>query len=350
MTVPKLRLVLSPNKKRNVKRPIIFEWRPGMAPESVVQSLLKFATKKLCFKARGLFTIDGTEVSQENVLDYLESTKDGSIIIVTRKKGERVPVSPNTSPSLKPTPPPVLRRRESHEDHLRSFLSPIFERNLGSSIINIISAYARNCAVFDSSNLPSTVLCSAETGYTTVTRIPPSRKKWKEKGSHKFTVLGYGLVQNTIHQITFRVDRRAADFSEAEGNSRSRRLSIGIVDPKKYRKKSESSYGIGDCSYSWGLGCDGLFRHRGKVIKLDGQGRTPSWKTGDVVGISINPMQGKIAFFVGRKQYRVNPKTVKLPFALSFGVSICGIGDQFTFLDWTEQPTMQFSMPKELRL
>lgn len=328
-----------------MKRPIIFEYRPGTAPEEILKALLKFASKKLRFKPHGLFSSDGIELLSENVIDYLETCKDGACIVATRKKSEIVASSPTTSPALKPTPAPTLRRRESHEDHLRSCLAPIFEQTLGSSIVNIISTYARNCAVFDASPLPPTVLCCAEAGYTTVARVAPSKKKWKEKGSHKFTILGYGIIQNTIHQMTFRVDRRAADLGLPE-----KRLSVGIVDPRKYRRKSEYSYGIGDCANSWGLGCDGFFRHRGKIIKLDGQGRTPSWKTGDVVGISINPVQGKLSFFVGRKQYRVNPNTVHFPRVLKFGVSISGIGDQFTFLDWTEQPNMKFSMPKEFLL
>jgi len=340
--------VLSPNRKRNVKRPIIYELGENLEARSVVNDLLKLASKKLCCKARGLYTRGGDQLLEENVLKYLSGSESGVEIIVTKKKGEKVPRSPSTSPSLKPTPP-ALRRRPSEEDHLKDALSPDFLRLMGSAVVDIISTYARNCAAFDASSLPPTVFSPRETAFTTVTRVAPQRKKWKLKGSHKFTILGYGSVQSTIHQLTFRVDCRAADSHDGDGSHG--RMAIGIVDPRKFRRKTESSYGIGDCSHSWGLGCDGFFRHRGKILKLqDGQGRTPSWKSGDIVGISINPLVGKLAFFVGRKQYRVNPRSVHLPKYLCFGVTFSSCGDQFTFLDWTEQPTMQYIQPTELRL
>mmetsp|Transcript_4843 Transcript_4843/g.6878 ORF Transcript_4843/g.6878 Transcript_4843/m.6878 type:complete len:347 (+) Transcript_4843:318-1358(+) len=346
MTVNKVRLVLSPNKKRNVKRPILFELRPDMGKIEIIDSLLKYATKKLCFKAKALYTREGEELSERNLIDYLK-TKDGAVILVTKKKGEKVPRSPQSSPAIKAVAPPVLSRRASHVDHISDIIAPLIEDKLGSSITGMIASYASNCAAFDAASLPPTVECLPDTAFTIACRVAPARKKWKEKGSHKFTVLGYGFVQNTIQQVTFRVDCLSADKYEGDNG----RMAIGIVDPRKFRKRTESSYGLGDCSGSWGLGCDGMFRHRGKVIKLqDGQGRTPSWKSGDVVGISINPMMGKLAFFVGRKQYRVNPRTVKLPKCIAFGVTFSSIGDQITFLDWAEQPTMQYCMPKELKL
>eukprot|EP00954_Amorphochlora_amoebiformis_P029824 1393709-Amorphochlora_amoeboformis.AAC.1 len=54
-------------------------------------------------------------------------------------------------------------------------------------------------------------------------------------------------------------------------------------------------------------------------------------------------MAGKLAFFVGRKQYRVNPRSVNLPSVLAVGVSLNNTGDQVTFMEWTEQPSMQYS-------
>mmetsp|Transcript_32452 Transcript_32452/g.62646 ORF Transcript_32452/g.62646 Transcript_32452/m.62646 type:complete len:346 (+) Transcript_32452:278-1315(+) len=345
MTVSKIRLVFRSNKKRHVKRPVVFDRRLGSTPEGLVQEILKLASKKLCCKARGIYSNEGLPVTADNIHDFLNAASDGTALIITKKKGEVVPISPNSSPSLKPVAPPTLRRRASHEDHVREVIAPLFDTLLGASVIEIISGYTRNCPAFDSEHVPNTVMFAPGSSYATVARVAPSRKRWKEK-QHKTTVLGYGVVQRTIHQITLRVDM-AADTDKGS----QRYLSIGVVDPRKFNQRHVTNYGIGDCSHSWGLGCDGMFRHRGKVIKLqDGQGRTPSWKTGDLVGININPVAGKLAFFVGRKQYRVNPRTVNLPTTLGFGVSLSAVGDQLTFLDWSEQDNMHFTMPKELRL
>mmetsp|Transcript_10579 Transcript_10579/g.19312 ORF Transcript_10579/g.19312 Transcript_10579/m.19312 type:complete len:358 (-) Transcript_10579:261-1334(-) len=356
--VSKIRLVISPNKKRHVKRPVVFELNSGEQAPAMLNSLMKLASKKLCFKAKALYTTDGVPLSEENLRKYINSSSDGVGILVTKKKDEIVPKSPTTSPSIKPTPipPPILRRRRSsHQDNLIDSLAPLFENSLGGSVLKIISDYATNVPVFDTSSLPASVCVVPGSRGASVKRVALTRKHWKEKGSKKFTVLGYGIVQGCIHQVMFRVDHREADKDHDHAGGKAGyhqgRVAIGVVDSKHFKGKVASNYGIGDCSHSWGLGCDGMFRHRGKVIKLqDGQGRTPSWKTGDVVGMSINPVTGKLAFFVGRKQYRVNPRTIHLPSALKFGISFASVGDQFTFLDWTEQDTMQFSMPKELKL
>ncbi len=349
MTVSKVRLVFSPNKKRHVIRPVVFALNGDASASDVLSSLLKIASRKLCCKAKGVYLKDGTQLSASNVCEVLGTKGGGLGIIVTKKRGETVqstpPPSPTPSPSLSPSLPRAISisRGSDHDRSLRLSLFREFELSFGKNVVDIIAAYARKTPTFSDEGAPATV--SFHDKWSTVTRVvAPTRKSWKEKGSHKHSVLGWGLLSGGTHRLVFQIDRMS------EAGFMGNRSSIGIVDPVRFSTKS-NSYGIGDCSHSWGLCCDGMFRSRGRVIKLqDSQGRTPSWKEGDIVGILVNPSAGKLAFTVGRRQYRVKPGTVHFPNQLKFGVTFSHVGDSFRFLEWEEQENMQFCMPKQLRI